>query len=90
MSYHWLGETYEKIRYNAEVDKNFKWIKYTAPFKDPLFTIVEISSKVFIKIAGKTSEWVVPSPFEIGCPEQMKQYMRPGITKRMLKFKLEH
>lgn len=87
MSYHWLGEGYEQIRYSPAVDKNFKWIKYTAPFKDPLFTTVEISSKGFIKIAGKTSEWVGPSPFEIGYPERMKRYMRPAITKRTLKFK---
>ncbi|MGV8096620.1 MAG: metallophosphoesterase family protein [Mangrovibacterium sp.] len=88
MSYHWLGEGYERVRFSNEVDRDFKWIKYTAPFKDPLFTTVEISSKGFIKIAGKTTEWVGPSPFEIGYPEQMKRYMRPAISKRTLKFKL--
>jgi 3',5'-cyclic-AMP phosphodiesterase len=40
MSYKWLGEAFEFIRYSPEVDKNFKWIKYTAPYKEPLFTIV--------------------------------------------------
>ena len=44
MAYKWLGEEYEQIRYNDEVDKNFKWIKYTAPYKDPLYSVVEISS----------------------------------------------
>jgi hypothetical protein len=89
MSYHWLGEAYGQIRYSPEVDKNFKWIKYTAPFKDPLFSIVEISSKGTIRIAGKKSAWVGPSPFEIGYPERMKRYMRPAITKRTLKFNLK-
>lgn len=89
MSYNWLGEKYEHIRYSPEVDKNFKWIKYTAPFKDPLFTTVEISTKGWIKIAGKKSEWVGPSPFELGYPEFMKKYIRPQITKRKLKFSLE-
>ena len=86
MSYHWLGENYENIRYSAEVDKNFRWIKFTAPFKEPLFTTVEISSKGIIKIAGKKTEWVGPSPWEVGYPESMKKYMRPAISKRKLKF----
>lgn len=88
MSYNWLGENYAHIRYSPEVDKNFKWIKYTAPFKDPLFTTVEISTKGWIKIAGKKSEWVGPSPFELGYPEFMKKYIRPQITARKLKFRL--
>jgi hypothetical protein len=89
MSYHWLGDNYVHIRYSEEVDKNFKWIKYTAPFKEPLFTTVEISSKGTIKIAGKKTEWVGPSPWEIGYPESKKKYMRPAISKRNLKFSLK-
>jgi predicted phosphodiesterase len=86
MSYHWLGEEYERIRYSAEVDKNFKWIKYTAPFREPLFTVVEISTKGYIKIAGKKTEWVGPSPWEAGYPVKYKKYMRPAISERKLKF----
>ncbi|OOG74260.1 metallophosphoesterase [Algoriphagus sp. A40] len=89
MAYHWLGEDYEQIRYSEEVDKKFRWIKYTAPFKEPLFTTVEISTNGTIKIAGKKTEWVGPSPFEMGFPENLKKYMHPGITKRNLKFNLE-
>lgn len=89
MAYHWLGEDYEHIRYSEEVDKNYRWIKYTAPFKEPLFTTVEISSNGTIKIAGKKTEWVGPSPFELGFPENLKPYVHPWITKRKLKFELE-
>jgi len=89
MSYHWLGENYECIRYSNEVDKEFRWIKYTAPFKEPLFTTVEISTKGTIKIAGKKSEWVGPTPWELGYPESLKKYMRPAISKRNLKFSLK-
>jgi len=86
MSYHWLGEKYEHIRYSREVDRDFRWIKYTAPFKEPLFTVVEVSSKGTIKIAGRKTEWVGPTPWELGYPERLKEYMRPAITKRNLKF----
>jgi hypothetical protein len=89
MSYHWLGDNYQHIRYSEEVDKNFKWIKYTAPFKEPLFTTVEISTKGTIKIAGKKTLWVGPTPWELGYPEELKKYMRPEISKRNLKFSLK-
>ena len=89
MSYHWLGEKYAHLQYGEEVDKNFKWIKYTAPFKEPLFTTVEISSKGTIKIAGKKSEWVGKTPWELGYPVVLKKYMRPAISKRNLKFSLK-
>jgi len=88
MSYHWLGEKYAHVRYSADVDKSYKWIKYTAPFKEPLFTEVEISKKGFISIGGKKTEWVGPTPFELGYPEKFKQTMRPAISARYLRFSL--
>lgn len=86
MSYHWLGDEYKHVRYSEAIDKNFKWIKYTAPFKEPLFAIVEISTDGYIKISGKQSEWVGPSPWELGFPERLKKYIRPAISDRYLKF----
>lgn len=84
MSYKWLGEEYEYIRYSEEIDNEYKWIKYTAPYKDPLFTVVEISSDGFIKMSGKKSEYVGPSPWELGYPEHLRKYVRPEITERIL------
>lgn len=89
MSYHWLGDDYVHIRYSEEVDNNFKWIKYTAPFKEPLFAEVEISTEGYIKIKGKKTEWVGPSPWEFGYPERLKKYMRPAISDRFLEFSLK-
>ena len=86
MSYHWLGDDYEHIRYSSEIDKDYKWIKYTAPFKEPLFAFVEISTEGYIKIKGKKTEWVGPSPWELGYPERLKKYMRPEISSRYLEF----
>jgi len=86
MAYKWLGEEYEHLRYSKEVDKNFRWIKYTAPYKDPLFTVVEISSSGYIKISGKQSEYVGPSPWELGYPDHLRKFVKPQITERHLKF----
>lgn len=85
MSYHWLGEKYAHDTFGPEVDKQFKWIKFTAPFKDPLFAMVEISSDGILKITGKKSEWVGKTPWELGYPETQKKYMRPAISSRKLK-----
>ncbi|MCA9731033.1 metallophosphoesterase [candidate division KSB1 bacterium] len=89
MSYQWMGEAYEHIRYSEEIDKKFKWLKYTAPHKEPLFTIVEISSQGYIKIHGKQTEWVGPSPWEVGYPETLEKYVRPAISGRYLEFQLQ-
>ncbi len=86
MSYKWLGEDYACVRYSDEVDKNYKWIKYTAPYKDPLFTVVEISKEGYIKIKGKYSSYVGPSPWELGYPERLKAFVKPQISERYLPF----
>lgn len=86
MAYKWLGDEYAHIRYSEAVDKDFKWIKYTAPYKDPLFTVVEISTAGYIRIAGKKSEWEGPSPWDVGYPEEHKPYTAPQITARELHF----
>lgn len=90
MSYKWLGEEYGHVRYSDEIDKNFKWIKYTAPYKDPLYTVVEISTDGLIKIAGKKSEWVGPSPWDVGYPTTNQAYDRPEIRARTLRFSPVH
>ncbi|XOV93804.1 MAG: metallophosphoesterase family protein [Bacteroidota bacterium] len=86
MAYKWLGEEYEHLRYSEEVDKDFKWIKYTAPYKEPLFTVVEISTEGYIKMSGKYSSYVGPSPWELGYPEHLKPFVKPAIEERVMKF----
>ncbi len=86
MAYKWLGEEYEHLRYSEEVDKDFRWIKFTAPYKDPLFTVIEISTEGYIKMSGKYSSYVGPSPWEIGYPEHLKQFVKPEIRERLMEF----
>jgi len=86
MAYKWLGEEYEHIRYSEEVDKDFRWIKYTAPYKEPLFTVVEISTEGYIKMSGKSSSYVGPSPWEVGYPDYLKPFVKPRIEERVMEF----
>ena len=89
MAYKWLGDEYEHIRYSEEVDKGFKWIKFTAPYKDPLYTIEEISAGGYIKMSGKYSTYIGPSPWDLGYPEHLKEFVKPQITERLLEFSMD-
>jgi 3',5'-cyclic-AMP phosphodiesterase len=88
MSYKWLGEEYAHIRYSDDIDRQFKWIKYTAPYKDPLFAIVTLSTAGYIRIKGQKSEYVGPSPWEVGYPAEYKPYTSAQIRDRELRFSL--
>jgi UDP-2,3-diacylglucosamine pyrophosphatase LpxH len=68
-SYRWVGEEYQFIRYSKEIDKKYPWIKYTIPYKDPLFTIVDIDPEGFLKLEPRNTEFVGPGPEDMGGPE---------------------
>ncbi|WP_155907222.1 metallophosphoesterase family protein [Lunatimonas lonarensis] len=86
MSYNWLGGEFTYNRFTDDIDSEFPFVKYTAPFKDPLFATVEISTQGYIKIVGRQSEWIVPDPWELGYPDRFKKYMSPKISDRYLEF----
>ena len=86
MSYSWVGEEYARVRYSDETDKKFPWIKYTIPYKDPLFAFVEINANN-IKIKGVSSNFAGPGPKELGMPERSENdKIVPFISSRKLKF----
>jgi len=86
MSYQWLGGNYKTIRYSKEIDEKFEWIKYTVPYKEPLFAFVEISSDK-ITIEGVESSFVGPTPDELGCPTPPKNNPTvPYISDRKIKL----
>ena len=67
-SYRWVGDDYKRIRYSEEIDKKYPWIKYTIPYKDPLFTFVEIDPAGLLKIEPRSTEFVGQGPKEMGGP----------------------
>ena len=69
MSYSWVGEKYQKIRYSSEIDLKYPDIKYTIPYKDPLYAFVEIKGGI-ISIKGIESSFVGPGPDELGISER--------------------
>ncbi len=67
MSYHWLGAEFIHNRYAPEIMKKHPDIKYTVPYKDSLFALVTLDRQHgFMQIEGVKSEFVGPSPWELG------------------------
>jgi predicted phosphodiesterase len=75
MSYSWLGEKYRHVRYSPEVDQAFPSLKYTAPYKDALFALCLLEPQGRLSLQGVRSEFVGPSPWALGLPEQ------PGTSR---------
>lgn len=67
-SYDWLGEAYKHTSYSKEIHEAYSYLSYTAPYEQPLWALIEIGSRGSIRIKGKESRWVGPSPFELGHP----------------------
>ena len=86
MSYQWLGGDYKTIRYSKEIDEKFEWIKYTAPYREPLYAFIEINQNQLI-IKGVKSSFVGPSPDELDCPKPPENNPTvPFISDRNIKF----
>lgn len=87
MSDWWMGSNYANLRYSEEIDQKYPYIRYTAPYKVPLYALVSLDSAGVIKINGVESEWVGPSPWELNYPYLHKyDEIVPRITDRMLYY----
>jgi 3',5'-cyclic AMP phosphodiesterase CpdA len=88
-SYRWVGEKFQHIRYSDEIDKEFPWIKYTIPYKDPLFTFVEIDPKGLLKLEPRETEFIGPGPEEMGMPQTAENDpIDPKISGFNFKFEV--
>ena len=70
-SYYWLGGKYLQVRYSEEIDAEYPYIKYTVPYKDPLFAVVTVDlANQAMSITGGKTEFVGPSPWEQGASRE--------------------
>ncbi|HIG85342.1 MAG TPA: hypothetical protein EYG40_03025 [Verrucomicrobia bacterium] len=66
-SYKWVGGSYRNKSYPAEVHSKFRWVEYTCPYRDSLFTSLTIDpSSGRIDVKGRESKWVGKSPSQLG------------------------
>jgi len=85
-SYRWVGGDHQHIRYSKELDEKYPWIKYTIPYKDPLFTFVEINPKGYLTIEGRKTEFVGIGPKEMNLD---KKAPNNPIVSKISDFKMK-
>ncbi len=66
-SYFWLGEKFKHERLPPDLARRFPLVSSTAPYKDPLFTLLEIDpEKRRFSLRPSVSAWMGPSPRDLG------------------------
>lgn len=65
-SYQWVGGDYKHQSYPDEIHQDYPWISHTCPYRHSLFATLTIEPETqLIRIEGRSSEWVGPSPAEL-------------------------
>lgn len=86
-SYHWVGGDFLRVRYSKEIDAAYPYIKYTVPYKEPIYALVTIDrARGFMGIEGKRSSFVGPAPWEIG--RDQKYWEANTLTAAVSDWKL--
>lgn len=68
-SYKWVGASHRNKSYPPEVHSKFRWIEYTCPYRDSLFTTLTLDPvKGRIELKGRESQWVGKSPSQLAIP----------------------
>ncbi|MDC0049424.1 metallophosphoesterase [Verrucomicrobia bacterium] len=76
-SYQWVGGKHRHKSYPEDIHAKHPYIEYTCPYKDSLFTTLTLDpSSSRIDIEGRSSEWVGPSPAQVG--KEMHEQLTDG------------
>ena len=68
-SYYWVGGKHKHESYPAAVHEKHPWVSHTCPYRDPLFTMLTVDPETReIRLEGCRSDWVGPSPADLGVP----------------------
>ena len=85
-SYHWVGGTYAHESYSSEIHAKHSALKYTCPYRDPLFTTLNFDPRERkISVGSRESKWVGRSPSELGLEREPKGSVRPEIRERVIR-----
>jgi len=85
MSYKWVGAQQKRKRFPDHIERAFPWVSHTAPYRDPLFTMLTLDPHAgSMSIEGKETEFIPPTPQAMNLPSADR--MLPIITGRELKI----
>ena len=87
MSYQWMGDKYASDHYSQELERAHPVLKDIAPYADPIWAFATIYKDGSIKIEGKKSFFVSPTPDELHRPEFHAGYPDvPYVSDRFIKL----
>ena len=89
-SYQWVGGAHLHESYSKDVHAKYPFISYTCPYRDSLFATLTVDPKsLTIRVEGRKSEWVGPSPAELGADQDPTltdgEQIAPRIRDRQVK-----
>ena len=66
-SYYWVGADYRRQRYGEEIHRAHPSLANTVPYRDPLFTFLDIDPAAgTFSLSARATSWVGESPREMG------------------------
>lgn len=88
MCYWWGGDKYIYAnRYTKEINEKYPLMKKMVPYKDPLYAIIELDlDSRKIKIRGIPSEFIPPTPQDLGYSGTDQFAPSPSIDSRVINF----
>jgi hypothetical protein len=89
-SYYWVGSEFKRLRYSPEIHQAHPALASTAPYRESLFTLLEIDARRGrFTLTGARTTWVGPSPQELGLVRETVDpaWITPVISKRASTFK---
>ena len=80
----WMGHEYLYKNYDDETEKNYPYISSVAPYQGPVFACITLSPDI-IDVKGYSSDYVGPTPYELGLPMDDRFYeCTPSVKDRRI------
>ena len=81
MSNMWVDEEFEAKRFSPETEEKYPNVRYTIPYKDPIYAIITLDDDGF-SVCGVESQYIAPGPEELG----YKGKISPSVIPRNEKW----
>ena len=87
MSYQWVQKYTSTERFPKELYEQYGNLPHLAGYKEPLYAFATLNSKGTMDIEGVKSEWMHPSPYDLGMPKETEgEGNSPQISDFEVKF----
>lgn len=86
MSYQWSDKYTTTERFPKELYKQYGNLHHIAAYKDPLYAFATLNPKGTMNIEGVKSEWMPPSPYDLGMTQEEGSGNSPQISDFNIKF----